>query len=1843
MNNSKKFQKIISLLLCVLLFITTLHLDNFKKIYNEEISAAEDPSYSATWNISYTNSNINLTFNFENTGDKSMYLRTSLTPFQGSETKLASVYTNKKLSPSEVYTPPAISINNVVKDYTSNPTASYETAGYNSSKYYVFTDLRIRASSHNFGAFIDYSNDNVNYESNDPTYGSAYIYDMIIEHDFWYDSNPENIYSSNPSTHEPSTGYYTTLSVPPSTSKQYVHVCGKTILGRTVKAVYEVPATKQFTVKYNVNGGSGSLSSHTVWDGLSVNLRTTKPTKTGHTFVSWNTKSDGSGESYEPGDTINPVTKNITLYAQYVQNPNKPYKVQHWQQKVGGNASTQNSTNYTLKDTDNLSGPYGSVVTPSVKTYEGFNSPSTQSLTIKSDGSAVLNYYYTRKNYTVTYNATENGGTGNTTASVQYGASVDLSKTASKEGWTFVGWSQNKDATSKTSSLTMPAKNVTLYAIFSKTITRTQYDSNGKSNTESHTIYNKDTNADFTIKSASTYSGWTHYGWTNSTSNSASSNYSNGNITLSNSLTIYALYERNIKLTYSTSSIINPEDGVLMPEGTTVITPATVPSTSTFKQTTNAYSITNWTTKNYTIGSPGNWTGFTFSYWGENGHYNTSIKSGNTYTLKNSTTMYPVWQRNKYKVTYDYWTNGGDSVNIKTSDVYYQYSVNLDPVATKKGDSGIYSSSNTDGWQFVGWNTDPNATEALETFEMPANDVTLYAIYKKQIKLTLVDISDLQKMTKNYVYIVYNNTTSIQHKLPELFTCMYDPTSGMWQSDGWTSSQSSSGEAEYLENENFTLWQDQTLYGLYKRDLITTFISYNGEEQKIETVSCVQKTNASNMKSLTTPDITTPNAYIYTGNSINGSWTFRGWTTDTSNNPSSVTKANVKINNPSKKTYYAIYDRDLTITYYDYSGSKYTTTIDKAPQSTSSYNINKYNCSTLKIKNINNYTNWNKSYWSNSPTQLNNFMSEGTNYSVTNNIELYAIYNRPITVTYVLADSESIIDNKTQYANSSDIEGTKTIVKFNTIYTNMYYDDKGYEWSGYYWTTDYNRKTDEIDISIGQEISIKESITLYSVYETMYNGIFKSIKGSQENTKTISGLAYMNSNNPSLINNPTITTPVLQNNTYDGKSWSKLGWTTGKETNSSVIADENQNYILTGDTTFYGLYSVGVPVTFIDYNNEIKRERIINVGQTMNTFNKKINQNSAITPAIGIYKDTNGDDWEILGWTSTTDAKATVEFETEDELILNGNFIYYAVYRKPIELTLIDYNKTIKNTSVLKNFAYTNSKDVSIIQDASFTIPAQNNCTLNNNAWFSRGWTDTETSLIINYTKDSVIYLNKNMTLYGIYNSAVNVIYDGNGGISNIENSSGNKWLNSSGYESNPSIIITNSYPSRKGYKFQNLWASNTNSGNKYIPGNAYTFTQDITLYAQWGIETIDKTLTVIFEDNNNTLASRPDNIVITLKRDGEKITSYLVSTIDNTVCYPVVNKTIPSTGLKINIDSSKNSFEYKFEELQKYSPTDGHEYVYTVEQDTFVSSNLDVEYTTTYEDDTFKIINTVVNSNAKKVIGTISWDDQNNAWYLRPSKITLTLLKTDPDTNKATYITKTYPVNSSALSFDYSFDNLEAINADGNAYIYEVILPKITNYVTYKESGVNNNIEYFNFTNVLNGMPGQYVGGEGNRLEISADAFDIDHNLANRDDYFNIAATEDNVILLTLKEVLKSWNGTDKNATEVYDINTYTGNEYNIIISPSKNTIVDYLYDGKYEIVMKDNTLFNFDKFSAATSELYNATLTQEDGRYFITYSSKHEYSAIINLHAQVLLKPWRGYTSTQELYREKDWTIID
>lgn len=69
-----------------------------------------------------------------------------------------------------------------------------------------------------------------------------------------------------------------------------------------------------WTITFNANSGSGAPASVKKWWGIVINLPNTKPTREGYNFVNWNTKSDGSGSWYAPGQAFG-ADSNITLYA----------------------------------------------------------------------------------------------------------------------------------------------------------------------------------------------------------------------------------------------------------------------------------------------------------------------------------------------------------------------------------------------------------------------------------------------------------------------------------------------------------------------------------------------------------------------------------------------------------------------------------------------------------------------------------------------------------------------------------------------------------------------------------------------------------------------------------------------------------------------------------------------------------------------------------------------------------------------------------------------------------------------------------------------------------------------------------------------------------------------------------------------------------------------------------------------------------------------------------------------------------------------------------------------------------------------------------------------------------------------------------------------------------------------------------------------------------------------------------------------------------------------------------------------------------------------------------------
>lgn len=77
---------------------------------------------------------------------------------------------------------------------------------------------------------------------------------------------------------------------------------------------------KEFTVKYQANGGTGPIvKPETYLAGEEVTIANNGFTKTGADFDSWNTKADGSGTTYKPGDkhTFKETDSDLTLYAQW--------------------------------------------------------------------------------------------------------------------------------------------------------------------------------------------------------------------------------------------------------------------------------------------------------------------------------------------------------------------------------------------------------------------------------------------------------------------------------------------------------------------------------------------------------------------------------------------------------------------------------------------------------------------------------------------------------------------------------------------------------------------------------------------------------------------------------------------------------------------------------------------------------------------------------------------------------------------------------------------------------------------------------------------------------------------------------------------------------------------------------------------------------------------------------------------------------------------------------------------------------------------------------------------------------------------------------------------------------------------------------------------------------------------------------------------------------------------------------------------------------------------------------------------------------------------------------------
>lgn len=195
-----------------------------------------------------------------------------------------------------------------------------------------------------------------------------------------------------------------------------------------------------YTIKFNGNGGSGSMSEHTCTYDIAWNLTANAFTRTGYTFAGWNTKANGTGTSYTDKKSVKNLTSTdgatINLYAQWTVNT---YKVRfNGNGNSGGSMSDQTMTchqaanltanaftrSYTV--TYNADGGnYTKSSETATYTFNGWAESATGAKKYNNQAS-VTNLSYTKDSVVNLY-------------AVWIGGTITLQK-ATKEGKVFEGW-----------------------------------------------------------------------------------------------------------------------------------------------------------------------------------------------------------------------------------------------------------------------------------------------------------------------------------------------------------------------------------------------------------------------------------------------------------------------------------------------------------------------------------------------------------------------------------------------------------------------------------------------------------------------------------------------------------------------------------------------------------------------------------------------------------------------------------------------------------------------------------------------------------------------------------------------------------------------------------------------------------------------------------------------------------------------------------------------------------------------------------------------------------------------------------------------------------------------------------------------------------------------------------------------------------------------------------------------------------------------------------------------------------------------------------------------------------
>lgn len=455
----------------------------------------------------------------------------------------------------------------------------------------------------------------------------------------------------------------------------------------------------------------------------------------------------GAGDTYTPAG-------NTKLYAKYTTDSienNYTVTVEHFLMDTDGKYP---DTPYEITTKLYKSGAELNVIDVA-NDYDGYEYDSEKTKTANGQLPATvtqditLQVYYMRNRYTVTYNVSSNGGnwsdnsTKPVTRDYYWGQDVDLTLTAQKADYDFLGWNTDSSATEAIKSLTMPQEDITLYALYSGDLTAKFVDSYGV-RTVTGTRYNNTKDVVITVPDIRDYAwdGVTStsvIGWNSNTDINAAEAKENeittDTITISSNVIFYAVYAAEVTLEYN----LNGADESQMPAPVTVTA------------YTNAYDLTNVCGEKVTLAQAVKHTleaqeGYIDSYvqtaWAENSLDGKQYATGSEYNLTQNTVMYAIWDGEIKPITYTIHFDGNGSTSGKIQDINVKY----DEQVTLPDNAFVRTTDWGDS-TFMGW----NRTADTKTIEFSNQDivsnlsstdgdvVVLYAIWDDCPEITAKD------------------------------------------------------------------------------------------------------------------------------------------------------------------------------------------------------------------------------------------------------------------------------------------------------------------------------------------------------------------------------------------------------------------------------------------------------------------------------------------------------------------------------------------------------------------------------------------------------------------------------------------------------------------------------------------------------------------------------------------------------------------------------------------------------------------------------------------------------------------------------------------------------------------------------------------------------------------------------------------------------------------------------------------------------------------------------------------------------------------------------------------------